>query len=62
MRSTSAARSVEASRRPLGESLKRQLGEENILHARGLGNFNERVQCNSPILGRCELKFTFTFS
>jgi len=52
VRSTSAARSVEASRRPLGESLKRQLGEENTLHTRGLGNFNERGQSHSPTLGR----------
>ena len=62
VRSTSAARSVEASRRPLGVSLQRQLGEENILHARGLGNFNERGQSHSPTLGRCGLKFSFTFS
>ena len=66
MRSTSAARSVEASRRPLGESAivvrkeesqLMKIGEESFSQLRELGGrFGE--QCNSASPGRCGLKFS----
>ena len=66
VRSTSAARSVEASRRPLGESsvvVRKEesrlmkIGEEGISQLRELGGrFGE--DCNSTSPGRCGLKFS----
>ena len=61
MRSTSAARSVEASRRPIVESSMARRDEKYSM-TRRKDMIGESRQCNSPSLDRCGSKFVWIIS